>query len=570
MSRSRNEAPLFTGLDATAFSFAFELIAHRGSARAVARTAFRLGLIADELAADGRKRTATEPDVYGRLVEPVRSFLDDVTTGPPGTNGRPLFFAASGAGPDDPSRAVTLIRPETWDYAFEGETTELTTSANREVEMRLRDSFCAFESGRLYYILTLTQPSEGATPLDEYGVIQLQQLALDPAKAADPKYLGFDWAGGRYALVALANARLKSLRERTDREVNGIRDVIEPFGLLAANERHQELAAAHLRGLCIGIEDDRLFEAADHAARRFAARRAPAFPEKLADLDAAWKARAAADPLAHLDPDNRFSRGLLALAGICQAVPDFPAQDESEIHDSTRPTAATIEASLHVHPRFLLEIGKSWRSFKVGRPEIGTCPYLLLSWMVALHDEATVADIERRIDDMIYGAAIKPTPAQRRTAARADPLADLIALKNSASNLFGQRTRLQERNLAERLELFRWASIHRSGNIFRYPKEKGGLAAVLGAMGTEARFAEAQASLDRYRELVESVSTLASSYAEKRIGRLLTIISFFGLLAFPKMVKEFGEVTGLVLDPAWTTAGFAALLVAVLLFLRRR
>jgi len=43
-----------------------------------------------------------------------------VTTGPPGTNGRPLFFAASGRDPDDDSRIVRLLRPPDWRYDFEG------------------------------------------------------------------------------------------------------------------------------------------------------------------------------------------------------------------------------------------------------------------------------------------------------------------------------------------------------------------------------------------------------------------------------------------------------------------
>ena len=70
---------------------------------------------------------------------------------------------------------------------------------------------------------------------------------------------------------------------------------------------------------------------------------------------------------------------------------DFPYQDESEIHDSTRKSAPSVEASLYVLPRFLLEVAKNWRSFNTARTLIGTCPYLLLTWMVSLDDEATVA-----------------------------------------------------------------------------------------------------------------------------------------------------------------------------------
>lgn len=567
-----SETALFDDLDSASFSFAFELVSP-------SRTAFRLREIAEALAEQGRKWTDGKPDIFDRLIDPVRSFLDDVTTGPPGTNGRPLFFAASGSAPDDESRRVALCRPERWAYEFEGETTELIVLPERaRFSLRLRDSFCAFESGRLYYVLTLTQPSDAPQPFDEYAVIQLQQLALAPARAEDRDYLGFQWADAEEpcSLVDLANVRLRALRKDRKGDVNGIVHVIEPFGLLANGERHEELSAIHLRGLCVGLESELLLACADHAVRRFPPQdpdAPPELPAALARREARWQARLASakadGPPPHVEPDNSFDRSVLAFAGIAQGVPDFPDQDESEIHDSTRPSASSVEASLYVHPRFLLEVAKNWRSFNTARPLIGTCPYLLLTWMVALHDEAIVADMERRIDTMIYGSFQAPTNAeQRRTAFRAEPIEGLIKLMRSASWLFGQRTRLQQNNLMERLELFRWASIHRSGNIFRYPQEKGALAAVREAMGTEERFDDAYEMLDRYQALVENVSTLSSSYAERRIGRLLTILSLFGILAFPKMVQDFSQVTGLIVDPIVATALLVALPLAVYLFSR--
>jgi hypothetical protein len=566
--RSFVETPLFHGLDAASFSYAFELVAYRKGTGEPVRNAFRLGLIADHLAADDHGGSK----VFSRLIAPSRSFLDDVTTGPPGTNGRPLLFAASGLEADDPSRVVSLNRNEAWRYEFEGQLTELAIpEARRRIEMRLRDGFCAFESGRLYYVLTLTLPSPAPPALDEYGVIQLQQLTLDPARAADANYLSFDWAGGAgLSLVGLANARLESLRSRAGPDdVNGMLDVIGAFGLLAEDERHVTLTPEHLRGLCVAIDNEMLLEAAEYATGYFPAEPPP--PSGLAAAETQWAHAAGASKAAgappHVEDANPYGRALLAFSGLAQGVPDFPYQDGSEIHDSTRPTAASVDASLYVHPRFMFEVGRSWRSFAVARPELGTCPYLMLTWLIALHYEATVADMERRIDEMVYGIVRRPeTAAGRRASGRSDPLADLLELRRSASKLFGRRMKLQEANIAERLELFRWAAIDRSGSVFRYPKEKAAQMAVRAAMGSEERFAEAHATLDRYRDLVENVSTLATSYAEKRVDRLLAILSLFGVIAFPKVVKEFGETTGVVVNPLAATAVVVAVLLAVFLF----
>ncbi len=43
-------------------------------------------------------------------------------------------------------------------------------------------------------MLTLTQPLDPVDSLDEYGVLQLQQLAIEPElRIDDAEYLGFEW-----------------------------------------------------------------------------------------------------------------------------------------------------------------------------------------------------------------------------------------------------------------------------------------------------------------------------------------------------------------------------------------
>jgi hypothetical protein len=546
-ARLYRESPVFRNISAASFSYAFEItIEERRRGGWVARTdrcALRVRNLHQQLLGKAEFEAA-----HKSLIEPVRSFLDDVTTGPTGTNGRPMFFAASGASFGDIERDVTIVRPADWPYDYEGSTISLAPAdGEQSVPMRLVDSFCLFESGRLFYILTLTQPrDEACIEIDEYAVLQLQQLAIDPETlAVDAAYLGFDWKlqPGVQSLASLARARLDFLSNRSKDEAapTAIADLMRPLGLLKDNER-LTVSAASLKSLGIGIEDetllaagrraDRLLDEEKSAQRQEGARSKNAEEEEFTEADRAW-ARALADwtdTLPAHDSGERYPRTLLAFAGIAQGVPDFQRQDESEIHDSTRPTTKSVESMLYVHPCFLLEIAKSWRSFDQKREDAGTCPYLLLKWMVSVHDEIVIADMEQRLDEMIYDADA--------VAAHAMPMHDLQRVLRSARRVFGGDDHLIENNLEKRVAMFRWASIHRSGNIFRYPREKQALEKIQEAMGTEPRFKRAYETVDRIEDLVEDVSDLKSTYSENRTNNILFVLALLGIIGAAKDIRE--------------------------------
>ena len=523
------EAPVFTGLDSTSFSYAFELSRIEAPDHDGRRKAFRLRAIHDDMARRHKQ-------AYRALLKPIRSFLDDVTTGPAGANGRPLFFAASGAPDTSRERGVTLVRPPDWTYEYEDETTRLTAPGGKEVAFRLADSFCAFESGRLFYILSLTQPlrpedsgDDEPDPIDEYGVLQLQQLAIHPETLGrDAGYLGFRLAGGDkpLSLIDLARLRLKSLEAADGEGISAVPAVVERYGLLSGKPS-AAIDLARLRGLCVGIDNSDMFACSRRALqleKHWRGEGCGAPPP--VDLDETWRGTPSSGGGAiglHCQPDNAFSRSLLVYAGIAQGVPDFPYQDESEVHDSTRATARSAESALHVHPRFMLEIAENWRSFEIGRPAIGTCPYLLLKWMVAVHDELIVTDMERRLDDTIYGGSV--------AIGQAVPLDDVRAAMEGAASFRTGHTRMVERNLGRRLELFRWTSIHRSGNLFRYPRERESLQAIQEAMGTDERFRNAHDLVDRLESLIEDVTSLRSAYAERRTNIMLAIIAVLSIIS---------------------------------------
>lgn len=596
------EAPAFRDLDAAAFTFAFELSYHDGSGQPIERSAFRLREISDAMSrsrgGEGREREA-----FATLVQPIRSFLDDVTMGPAGTNGRPALFAASGARPNARSRSVWLCRPETWQYEYENEVSELAVEpAQRFHHFRLRDSFAAFESGRIFYLLTLTQqaPGDEATrkgeseqadpdmacdtqraPIDEYTVLQLQQLALDPDEYADDAtYLAFCRdrespvdTTGFLSLIQLAEQRLQELEANNAARPNGIADVMRARDMIADDCRRRPLTADSLQRLAVGIESDTLLGTADRVNRKFlppdqaAASRMGwiAQGKEIEDVKGRWEATFGNAPStggrrAHDNPDNSFDRDFLVFAGLAQGIPDFPYQDESEVHDSTRPAFMSVESAIYTHPRFVLEVAKSWRSFNTARPAIGTCPYLLLMFVVSLHDELVVAEMERVIDDLIYRPGAHG--AQRT---RSYPMSDVRSILIHAKAMFGEQEAILQANLHQRLELFRWSSVHRSGNIFRYPKERGALEAIQKAMATGTRFDRAHNTIDRMESLVEDVANLKSAYASRRTNGLLLVLAIVGVIGIPKSVKEFLETLGVTgIHKGWFTATSVLLLGALL------
>lgn len=591
------EAPIFRQLDATSFTFAFELAYRTAEGDDPDRTALRLRHASDRLNAL-KAGTPDERAIFKTLIQPIRSFLDDVTMGPAGTNGRPALFAASGARPNAASRSVWLVRPERWTYEYENEVSELAVDPQQRLHhFRLRDSFAAFESGRLFYLLTLTQamPEDEETrddedsptdpdmafvpipqrarehrpwtdrtgdarpqPIDEYAVLQLQQLALDPrAHATDGDYLGF-WhdeappgdAARPLSLIELAERRLRALEQGQPSGPNGIRDILIERDLVPREHRRKPIGPADLRRLCVGIESDAMLDTADRVNRRFPGPEGGTAPalgwfdgsRRPPDNKPRWQRAFRGKPIAgrepHDDPENEFDRDFLAFAGIAQGVPDFPYQDESEVHDSTRPAFTSIESALYTHPRFVLEVAKSWRSFNAARPAVGTCPYLLLMFIVALHDELVVGEMEEVIDDLLYAEG-----AIGERGTRSFPLADVRGMLRNIRRIGGAQEAILQRNLESRFELFRWNTVHRSGNIFRYAKERGALAAIQQAMATDSRFDRAHATIDRMEALVEDVAELKSAYAARRTNGLLFLLALLGLVGLPKAFSEFAGLT---------------------------
>lgn len=560
------ETPVFADVRAISFSFAFELRFEHAPNCPFEGSALLLSKIAEDL--------NREAKVQAELVEPTRSFLDDVTTGPPGRNGRPLLFLASPLAFDHPTRRVQMIRPPHWLYKAEDSRRQLQTNGAR-IDFLLQDSFCVFESGRVFYVLTLMLDPETGSRMDEYAIIQMQNLAMKPDDDDNVRQhgdLAFVWqpdpAGGgdpaRFDLWQLAEQRLTWLEQScTDEGPCTVRDIIQRYEIQPTKTMRLALRPCDLKNLCVSIEDEAIITAAETANLAFAHDGKSKSDHALIEAPAFSAPFRAMEGLAlpHQDPELSIDRRMLALAGLATGVPDFPWQDTSEVHDSTRPAGVAVDAVMYVHPRFTLEVAREWRSFHHSRESLGNCPYLLLMWLASLHDELIVEAIEQGISDMVYG------PVGASGSYRTMAMADVDQIRRQSRRMLGASgNRLLEHNLQRRLDLFRFNAIHRSGKIFRYPKEKGALERLLEEKGITQRFDRAQALIDRIEGLVEDVTSIKSAFAERRTNLALSVIAFLSVIGISAELAEMFTWEAFRPQVTAILAGSALLIVVLYMF----
>jgi GNAT superfamily N-acetyltransferase len=563
------ESPSLKDVSSFSIAYIFELQIERPR-RAGPMRAFRLDAIHHALDPDdegGRGKRSAEQQakaraVFEALLEPLESYHDDVTAGPPGRGGRPLVFGAEGPEDVSPGRAVTLVRPARWRYAAEGRRVEMIAEESRRtLALEFRDTFCAFESGRLFYMISF-EPAAG-TSIDEYGIIQLQKLG-HPTWSTESlrELMRFRWHGEDHGLMALITARLAQLDADKDPEPNGLRDVVKAQ-ILEDDETLAPLDWRRLRGMVVGVEDGETFQAVLDTADT-----SDVIATCGGTVLVAEPQDKSAPPPPHVDPKMpEAGRRALALAGILQSVPDFPFQGGAEIWDSTRRIHGDGESfAVFSHPSFVVQVSTDWRSMRDARGCLAHCPYLLLTWMVAAHDEIIVTEMEDQFSELLYGWG-------ETDARRAEPLADLSkTLRTISRQLISGPSKALRRSLRLRLELFRRLTVNRSRTIFRYEAEITTLAAMSEARGTDARFERVLDLLDRYENMVEDIQGLGQMESDRRLNVILGIVALMGTISVAADLNQAGWWPFRDGDPTailFKTAGVVLAAVIVLLLLTR-
>ncbi|AMG74355.1 hypothetical protein [Sphingopyxis granuli] len=516
------ECPVFPDIADFALTFLFELPVRIGESGHPA--AFRLESI--HRAIEPEDESDSRFPAYDALVEPVRSYLDDVTNGGPGRGGRPLIFLAQPEKIEDDRRRLTLHCPAQWRYRSEGRTMEMVSACGgaKTIALRYRDAFCLFESGRLFYCFSMFPEADGSGKgVDEYTLIAMQRLAA--AKPDQQVIKGWRFAldgESPVSLTDMATARLAMLAADDSATHNGLRRYLQrTLGL----KPPFEVGPRAVRNLLISIEDERLLGIAsfsDALQEDFAL--TDEAREAAAEL-AARRAACLAGAQPHYPAENPDELlPFLALSGVLQSVVDFPFQDPAELYDSTRPAIRGESFFNYAHPRYHIEISEDSRSMHDARLALGNCPYLTLMWLVAVHDELMVTEIEEAIDVLIYG--------NDEAELIAEPLRPLAQAVRAITLPWRSPIRELRRNLEARFDLFRRYSINQSSHLFRYEKEREALAAVEAGMGNRDRYERAHRMIDRIEGLVEDMHAVNGAYNSARTGRMVMFITLLGLINF--------------------------------------
>jgi GNAT superfamily N-acetyltransferase len=391
-----------------------------------------------------RKFREEKKALYNSVVSPVESFVTDICQRESDWRRRPLIMSAEAAPELGKRRLLTINRPETFRFTAEGRRICLR-SKMRSCKMEYRDALAIFASGHVMYVLTLfILEGHEDLCLDEYLLLQMQKLAsMSESTHSLREELMFSADGIENGpLIAFVNHRLTSLAdEKTDE--NAVSGILKPVVFDGAALPQVEWTS--LRGITVALESAELLSVATNG------KPVPSLhPGRYRD---------------HL-PRQMSGTGAkrLLLAGLVQSVADCPFQDDSEVLDSLNPLWSIDDIAVFAHPDFLVQIQKTWRSMKKARNVLGTCPYMLTTQLVVMHNEQILREAEVAVASLFYGSL--------NDEVLVTPFGGLQAF----TNVRKLKLRVAQKALSKNLE--RLLSVHRRlnaswiPNLMRYPTER--------------------------------------------------------------------------------------------------
>ncbi len=201
----------------------------------------------------------------------------------------------------------------------------------------------------------------------------------------------------------------------------------------------------------------------------------------------------------------------LFLSGFIQNIVDFMNQDASEVLDSTDPVyPATLEQEeesffiRYASQRSITQFVPSSRSLKTGNDFIGTCPYVFLVHVLAMHNEFLVRDYERQTEALTLD--IERFNANSRLGRAADRF---YAFRT------GDYTKYQK---------------HKYANVFRYDTERDLFEAVEARRGTHRKDEYLNSIVTNLEAQTRDLEGRLRSKVDRQFSLLLAAVGVFSVL----------------------------------------
>lgn len=340
--------------------------------------------------------TVATPTEFTGLIEPMQSFIWDITLSEEGSRRLPLVTPCVARGDLAPAPEVIIHFPPVIVTRWEGTDVETVLGpSERTLVAHLVDSVAVFATNHVGYLLSLVmkdpEGGQGVT-LRTSQLVALMALVETDSKsargAAVPLVdaIEFELDGARMRLPDLATTRLRDLASAVE-GTGAVNLVLGALASTGGKGRDQDVRAAIAR---FATMDEGLLFGVTCEIQDF---------DRMAEVEATIEAARAGTVRC-----NEFTR---QLAGLAQGVIDHHEQDRGEVEDSLE-LASVFGGSVHfIQRRAAVRLSGSTRSYEKMRAVIGGCPYFLLATQCAMFNERLVSSAAREV------ARLRPSPVRR-------------------------------------------------------------------------------------------------------------------------------------------------------------
>ncbi len=448
-------------------------------------------------------------DAYRR---PLDAFIRDICD--PNTAGMhfPLIMQlpfAPGAAAD----AVEIRFPETFEYSAESRDVRVER-IKRTASCRFRESFALFDTGRFYYSICFLHDKDAPDPLDEYGVLQLLQIAEPTYLMRDVRAeIRFAFNGGQGAnLLEQVNARLEAAARTSG---NCLHDVVRNLaGVTPPKFTDWDAALSHC---LVQIDDPALLKLAQTTSAAVDARGGRL--ESYAPQCTPALGKILGHGNEELPPEMRQR---VALAGLCQNVCDFPYQDSSEVEDSLHPVFSDDYVSFYFHRRIFLVISAASRSLAAAKSLTGICPYVFTVCLLIRFDEQL---LDMATDAIQQTAYIKEVP-NGLGAIRVRPFDRLFRSLETITNPLSGTSERDFRNMMKNnLQLLRDFHFRFLANPFRYQTEIEMFNRAVELRSIKRRYGDINDLIERHSQRIDEIQKIGDSRAGKWLNQILLMFA---------------------------------------------